>query len=105
MGKERWLPAITGVFVTSLIVSNIIAVKLISVGPIFLTAAIILFPVSYIFGDILTEVYGYARARQVIWIGFGCNLLLSHARANHLSGCFYASVSHSAGFPDQLDLF
>ncbi len=75
MGKERWLPAITGVFVTSLIVSNIIAVKLISVGPIFLTAAIILFPVSYIFGDILTEVYGYARARRVIWIGFSCNLL------------------------------
>ncbi len=75
MGKERWLPAITGVFVTSLIVSNIIAVKLISVGPIFLSAAIILFPVSYIFGDILTEVYGYARARRVIWVGFGCNLL------------------------------
>ena len=72
--KERWLPAIAAVFVTSLVVSNIIAVKLFSVGPLFLPAAIIVFPISYIFGDVLTEVYGYARARQVIWIGFACNL-------------------------------
>ncbi|MBI5967972.1 MAG: queuosine precursor transporter [Deltaproteobacteria bacterium] len=75
MPKQRWLPIITAVFVTSLIISNIIAVKLISVGPFFLPAAIIIFPISYIFGDILTEVYGYARARRVIWTGFACNLL------------------------------
>ena len=75
MARQTWLPAITAIFVTSLIISNIIAIKLIAVGPIFLTAAILIFPVSYIFGDILTEVYGYARARKVIWIGFGCNLL------------------------------
>lgn len=73
--QYRLLPAVTAVFVTSLIVSNIIAVKLIAAGPFVLTAAIIIFPVSYIFGDVLTEVYGYARARQVIWIGFACNLL------------------------------
>jgi len=75
MAEQRWLPAITAIFVTSLVVSNIIAVKLISVGPFFLPAAILIFPISYIFGDILTEVYGYAQARRVIWIGFGCNLL------------------------------
>jgi len=75
MAEQRWLPAITAVFVTSLVVSNIIAVKLISVGPFYLPAAILIFPISYIFGDILTEVYGYAKARRVIWIGFGCNLL------------------------------
>ncbi|MFH1758262.1 MAG: queuosine precursor transporter [Pseudomonadota bacterium] len=75
MAKQRWLPTITAVFVTSLVLSNIIAVKLIAVGPFFLPAAILIFPVSYIFGDILTEVYGYARARRVIWTGFGCNLL------------------------------
>jgi uncharacterized integral membrane protein (TIGR00697 family) len=57
------------------VVSNITAVKLIAVGPLFLPAAILIFPVSYIFGDILTEVYGYAQARRVIWLGFGCNLL------------------------------
>jgi len=75
MPHYRWLSTITAVFVTSLIVSNIIAVKLITAGPFVLTAAVLIFPVSYIFGDVLTEVYGYARARQVIWIGFGCNVL------------------------------
>jgi len=75
MPKQRWLPAIAAIFVTSLIVANIIAVKLVTIGPLFLSAAILIFPISYIFGDVLTEVYGYARARQVIWIGFFCNLL------------------------------
>ncbi len=63
------------IFVTCLITANIIAVKLISVGGLVLPAAIIIFPVSYIFGDILTEVYGYRWARRVIWLGFFCNLL------------------------------
>lgn len=67
--------AVAAVFVTSLITANVIAVKLISVGSIVLPAAIVIFPVSYIVGDILTEVYGYHRARQVIWIGFACNLV------------------------------
>jgi uncharacterized integral membrane protein (TIGR00697 family) len=71
----RWLPAITALFVTSLILSNIIAVKLFVLGPFVLPSAVLIFPLSYIFGDVLTEVYGYRRARQVIWIGFGCNLL------------------------------
>jgi uncharacterized integral membrane protein (TIGR00697 family) len=75
ISEHKWLPAITAVFVTSLIVSNIIAVKLIALGPFYLPAAVLIFPVSYIFGDILTEVYGYAQARRVIWIGFSCNLL------------------------------
>ena len=81
MGHYRFLPLVAAVFVTGLIVSNIIAVKLAAfgtlplAGPLFLPAAVIIFPISYIFGDVLTEVYGYARARQVIWIGFGCNLL------------------------------
>ncbi len=75
MQRNRWLPVIAAIFVTSLIVANIIAVKLVSIGPLFLSAAILIFPISYIFGDVLTEVYGYARARQVIWIGFFCNLL------------------------------
>jgi queuosine precursor transporter len=71
----RWFPFVTAIFVTTLIISNIIAVKLVNIGGFFLPAAVILFPVAYIFGDILTEVYGYARARQVIWTGFICNLL------------------------------
>jgi len=75
MPTQRRLPLIAAVFVTSLIIANIIAVKIITLGPLILSAAILIFPLSYIFGDILTEVYGYARARRVIWIGFGCNLL------------------------------
>ncbi len=75
MRSYRYLSAITAVFVTCLIVSNIIAVKIGAFGALYLPVAVIVFPLSYIFGDILTEVYGYARARQVIWIGFGCNLL------------------------------
>jgi hypothetical protein len=71
----RWFHVVTALFVTSLIVSNIIAVKLISIGGLVLPAGVILFPVAYIIGDILTEVYGFAKARQVIWIGFFCNLL------------------------------
>jgi hypothetical protein len=66
---------ITAVFITCLITANIIAVKVISVGPVILPAAIIIFPLSYIFGDILTEVYGYHWARRVIWLGFLCNLI------------------------------
>jgi len=73
--EYRYLPAITALFVTALIVSNLIAVKLIQIGPLVLPAAIIIFPISYIFGDVLTEVYGYSRARRVIWTGFICNLL------------------------------
>ncbi len=62
-------------FITTLIVSNIIAVKLMDIGGWILPAGIIIFPISYIIGDVLTEVYGYRRARQVIWLGFACNLL------------------------------
>jgi uncharacterized integral membrane protein (TIGR00697 family) len=66
---------ITAIFITCLITANIIAVKVISFGPVILPAAIVVFPISYIFGDILTEVYGYRLARQVIWLGFLCNLI------------------------------
>lgn len=71
----KYFTLVTAIFVTVLIISNIIAVKLFKVGSFILPAAVILFPVSYIFGDILTEVYGYANARRVIWTGFLCNLI------------------------------
>ena len=56
MPRSRWYTAITAAFATSLVISNIIAVKLVTFGPLVLPAAVILFPVAYIFGDILTEV-------------------------------------------------
>jgi len=66
---------VAAVFVTCLITANISAVKLVSVFGLILPAAVIIFPISYIFGDVLTEVYGYALTRRVIWLGFFCNLL------------------------------
>ena len=66
---------ITVAFVTCLIVSNITAVKLITLGNIILPGAIVVFPITYIISDVLTEVYGYRRARRVIWVGFAANIL------------------------------
>jgi len=75
MTSSYRLVIIAAVFVTSLITANVIAVKVVSLGSFLLPAAVFVFPLSYIFGDILTEVYGYDRARRVIWLGFGCNLI------------------------------
>ena len=72
----RWFLPVAAVFITALLVSNIIAVKLVSIFGLILPAGVILFPITYIVGDILTEVYGYSRARQVIWLGFACNILM-----------------------------
>lgn len=66
---------ISVVYVTALITANIIAVKVIGFGSLVMPAAIIVFPLSYIFSDILTEVYGYRWARRIIWLGFACNLI------------------------------
>ncbi len=70
-----WFFLSSSIFITCLITSNVIAVKLVDFFGIILPAAIIIFPISYIFGDILTEVYGYSSARKVIWLGFLCNLI------------------------------
>jgi uncharacterized integral membrane protein (TIGR00697 family) len=72
---SQWFVIAVTVFITCLITANITAVKLVNVFGLVLPAAIIIFPVSYIFGDILTEVYGYRQARRVIWLGFLCNLI------------------------------
>ncbi len=91
----RWLPFVTAIFVTTLLVSNIIAVKIVQISSLSLPAAVILFPIAYIFGDILTEVYGYGRARQVIWTGFFCNLLA--VVAIYIGGLLPAASFWSAG--------
>ena len=63
-------------FVTCLLTANTIAAKLMTVGGIVLTAGIVIFPLSYVLGDVLTEVWGYGAARRVIWLGFACNALM-----------------------------
>jgi queuosine precursor transporter len=66
----------TALFVTCLLTANITAAKLIAVGGFTLTAGIVIFPISYILGDVLTEVWGYGPTRRVIWLGFACNVLM-----------------------------
>src|SRR6478609_389831 len=66
----RYYDVAVALFVASLITANIIAVKLIQIGPLILPAGVVIFPLSYILGDILTEVYGYRYARRAIWLGF-----------------------------------
>jgi hypothetical protein len=67
---------ITALFITCILASNILIVKQIELFGLTLPAAIVIFPLSYVFGDVLTEVYGYSQARRVIWLGFFCNLLM-----------------------------
>lgn len=73
----RYLDIITALFVTALLISNVSAAKIISFGTFAIDGGGILFPLTYIFGDVLTEVYGYKKSRRVIWIGFVCALLMS----------------------------
>ncbi len=75
MSVSHRLVIFIALFITCLITANVIAVKVISLGPFILPAAIFVFPLSYILGDVLTEVYGYRLARRVIWLGFLCNLI------------------------------
>ena len=70
---------VTVLFVACLIASNIIAVKLIEPWGLVMDAGTIVFPVSYILGDVLTEVYGFRAARRVIWLGFLANLFVVSA--------------------------
>lgn len=73
----RFLPLICGLFVATLLISVSIAGKLILFGPLTISASVLLFPLAFLFSDLLTEVYGYATARQIIWTGFIAELLLA----------------------------
>ena len=66
----RYLDILITAFVVILLVSNLVAQKIIRIGPLSVSGAIVLFPITYIFGDIFTEVYGYAASRRAIWLGF-----------------------------------
>lgn len=72
---STWFVLVVAVFITCLLTANIISVKLVSLWGLVVPAGVIIFPISYICGDVLTEVYGYRRTRSVIWLGFVCNLL------------------------------
>jgi uncharacterized integral membrane protein (TIGR00697 family) len=74
--RFRYLDALTTAFVVILLVSNLVAQKVIRIGWLETSGAMVLFPITYIFGDIFTEVYGYAASRRSIWLGFFGTTLL-----------------------------
>ncbi len=76
MRRYRYLDALTTAFVVILLVSNLIAQKVCRIGPFAVSGAILLFPITYIFGDVFTEIYGYAASRRAIWLGFFGTALL-----------------------------
>ena len=73
----RYFDLIMALFVAVLLISNVASSKIVDVGPFTFDGGTLLFPISYIFGDILTEVYGYRRSRRVIWAGFACAGLMA----------------------------
>jgi uncharacterized integral membrane protein (TIGR00697 family) len=83
-------------FVTILLCSNVIgAAKVATVGGFTFGAGVLFFPISYIFGDVLTEVYGYARARKVVWAGFGAIIFAS------FMSWVIVTLPPAMGWPDQ----
>jgi hypothetical protein len=93
----RYLDVITALFVAVLLISNTVSVKLVHLWIFTYDGGTILFPLSYIFGDILTEVYGFGRSRKVIWLGFACTLLMANVYI------LVGRIPAAAGWPFQQD--
>jgi uncharacterized integral membrane protein (TIGR00697 family) len=74
--RYKYLDSFITLFVVVLLISNIIASKFFAIGPLRVSAAQVLFPITYIFGDIFTEVYGYSASRRAIWHGFFASFIL-----------------------------
>lgn len=77
MNQYKYLLYVGILFVATLMISNTVAVKLVQLGPFVFAGAIFIFPLAYIFGDILTEVYGYRASRKIIWSGLVALVLMS----------------------------
>ncbi|MDQ1468546.1 MAG: queuosine precursor transporter [Bryobacterales bacterium] len=75
--QYKYLPILINIFVVILIVSNLVAPKFVAVGWFRFSAAQLLFPVTYIFGDVFTEVYGYSAGRRAIWTGFMASVIMT----------------------------
>lgn len=76
-GKFRYLETLILTFVVVLVISNVVAAKFFAIGHLRVSCAQMLFPLTYIFADIFTEVYGYAASRRAIWYGFFASFLLA----------------------------
>jgi uncharacterized integral membrane protein (TIGR00697 family) len=80
--RYKYLDILTTTFVVILLVSNLVAQKVCAfgpffgIGPLYVSGAVLLFPITYIFGDVFTEVYGFSASRRAIWLGFFGTALL-----------------------------
>jgi queuosine precursor transporter len=103
--RYKYLDALTTAFVVILLVSNLVAQKVCligpfsvgkwSLGPFAVSGAVLLFPVTYIFGDVFTEVYGFAASRRAIWLGFFGTALL------YLMGAIVIALPSAPGWKNQ----
>ena len=75
--QYKYLDTLINIFIVILIVSNLIAPKFVAVGWFRFSAAQLLFPITYIFGDVFTEVYGYSASRKAIWTGFMASAIMT----------------------------
>ena len=75
--RYRYYDLLMHAFVVVLLISNLVGQKITAIGPMRFSAAQVFFPITYIFGDVFTEVYGYGASRRAIWIGFGASALLA----------------------------
>ncbi len=93
--RYKYLDSFITLFVVVLLVSNIVAAKFFAIGSLRVSAAQLLFPITYIFGDIFTEVYGYSASRRAIWFGFFASFIL-------VAVCFVAvEIPPAPEYPDQ----
>ena len=93
--RYKYLDAFTTAFVVILLVSNLVAQKVCLIGPFAVSGAVLLFPITYIFGDIFTEVYGFAASRRAIWLGFFGTVLL------YLMGAITIALPAAPGWHNQ----
>lgn len=74
---KKYYPQLGMIFVALLLTANVIGEKPLVFGAVILPAGLLLFPITYLLGDVLTEVYGFAESRKVIWMGMLCNLFMA----------------------------
>lgn len=95
MRRFRFLDLLTIGFVVVLLISNLVGQKICQIGPLRVSGAELLFPITYICGDVFTEVYGYGASRRAIWIGFFAMALLS------AMGALAVALPPAPGWPNQ----
>jgi len=93
--RYKYLDALTTAFVVILLVSNLVAQKVCLIGPFAVSGAVLLFPITYIFGDVFTEIYGFAASRRAIWLGFFGTALL------YLMGAITIALPPAPGWRNQ----